>query len=106
MLKEIKRVPPWKDENMVKYRERDMLKKARQSITKPKQMGSAGRESAYKNREEKRILAKYSPGPSKIVPNGVMIMPSREQMINEGRMDMANSPEWVRRKAENPQKIK
>lgn len=62
---------------------------------KPRSAGSAGRESAEKQRKKERILRELGAGPTisvKRVPNGKMIMPSTESMMREGEMDLINYP--------------
>jgi hypothetical protein len=78
----------------LKYMDKDMLKKAREQFTKEDRRGSAGRESAEKNRMEKRVLRERGgvQGSVEVVPNAEMRMPSRKQMITEGMMDLANKP--------------
>ncbi len=67
---------------------------AREYFAKQDRRGSAGRESAEKNRMEKRVLRERSgiQGSVEVVPNAKMRMPSKRQMIDEGRMDTANKP--------------
>jgi hypothetical protein len=79
----------------LKYMDKDMLKKAREQFTKEDRRGSAGRESAEKNRMEKRVLRERGGirGPVEVVPNAELRMPSMKQMVAEGKMDMANKPE-------------
>lgn len=57
--------------------------------------GSAGRESAEKQRERQRILrerAGIQGGGVKVVPNAQLTMPSKKQMVTEGKMDLVNKP--------------
>jgi hypothetical protein len=73
------------------------LKKAKDlfDTVKPRSKGSAGRESAEKQRKKERILRDLGAGPTISVgriPNGKMIMPSTESMMREGEMDLINYP--------------
>lgn len=58
------------------------------------QMGSAGRESAEKQRKLEQVMRKRTPAPYgvEVVPNAPMGMPSKKSMVREGRMDLANKP--------------
>jgi hypothetical protein len=70
------------------------LKMARESlVSKPSaRAGSAGRESAEKSREMKRLRRKYMGVEGRVerVPNAKMIMPSKKRMMDEGMMDLIN----------------
>jgi len=73
----------------------DKLKQAKESLVRMPR-GSAGRESAEKSRELKRMLRERSgiQGRVEVVPNaGGMMMPNKRSMMREGMMDMANKPE-------------
>jgi hypothetical protein len=79
----------------------DKLKQARDFFdkVKPRSAGSAGRESAEKQRKRDRILRDLGAGPTisvKRVPNAKMIMPSTESMMREGEMDLVNYPRNTR----------
>lgn len=83
------------DTNKTKYMDKDMLKMAREYFAKEGRRGSAGRESAEKSRELKRMLRERSgiQGRVEVVPNAGMMMPNRRSMVREGMMDMANKPD-------------
>ena len=68
------------------------LKMAREYFAKEDRRGSAGRESAEKSREMKRLRRKYMgvQEPAKLVPNAKLIMPSKKRMMDEGMMDLIN----------------
>lgn len=73
------------------------LKQAKEYFNKakPRSKGSAGRESAEKQRRKERILRELGVGPTisvKSVPNAKLIMPSTESMMREGEMDLINYP--------------
>jgi hypothetical protein len=75
----------------------DKLKQAKDLFdkVKPRSAGSAGRESAEKQRKRDRILGDLGAGPTisvKRIPNAKMIMPSTESMMREGEMDLINYP--------------
>jgi hypothetical protein len=75
----------------------DKLKQAKDLFdkVKPRSAGSAGRESAEKQRKRDRILRDLGAGPTisvKRIPNAKMIMPSTESMMREGEMDLINYP--------------
>lgn len=68
------------------------LKVAREYFAKEDRRGSAGRESAEKSREMKRLRRKYMgvEGRVELVPNAKLIMPSKKRMMDEGMMDTIN----------------
>jgi hypothetical protein len=75
----------------------DKLKQAKDFFdkVKPRSAGSAGRESAEKQRKRDRILRDLGAGPTisvERIPNAKMIMPSTESMMREGEMDLVNYP--------------
>lgn len=72
----------------------DKLKQARQ------QLGSAGRESAEKQRERYRLMRKQTVAPYgvEVVPNATITMPSKKSMMRDSMSSVINFEEPKKRK--------